>query len=132
MNLKLRRLVRTPSSEQYALFAPDRTDDNYDPLSIGKLDLHYTSDGIYGTFLFWEQVADEFEPDQIRAVVEATLQELSEPMGLPAFYAVEFFSPHLKSYVLYSNETEDDEEVEVEVEEETRDDSEQQPDAAQA
>ena len=126
MNLKLRRLVRTSSSEQYALFAPDRTDDNYDPLSIGKLDLHYTSDGIYGTFLFWEQVADEFGPDQVRAVVEATLQELSEPMGLPAFYAVEFFSPHLKSYVLYSNETEDDEE------EEATDDSEQQQDPGEA
>ena len=120
MNLKLRRLVRTPSSEQYALFDPDRTDDNYDPLSIGKLDLHYTPDGIYGTFLFWQQVADEFEPDQVRTVVEATLQELSEPMGLPAFYAVEFFSPHLKSYVLYSNESEDSEE------EEAGDDSEQQ------
>ena len=120
MNLKLRRLVRTPSSEQYALFDPDRTDNNYDPLSIGKLDLHYTPDGIYGTFLFWEQVAGELEPDQVRAVVEATLQELSEPMGLPAFYAVEFFSPHLKSYVLYSNESEDD------GEEETGGDSEQQ------
>ena len=120
MNLKMRRLVRTPSSEQYALFDPDRTDDNYDPLSIGKLDLHYTPDGIYGTFLFWEQVADEFEPDQVRAVVEATLQELSEPMGLPAFYAVEFFSPHLKSYVLYSNENEADEG------DDTGDDSEQQ------
>ena len=110
MNLKLRRLVRTPSSEQYALFDPDRTDDNYDPISIGKLDLHYTPDGIYGTFLFWQQVAEEFEPDQVRTVVEATLQELSEPMGLPAFYAVEFFSPQLESYVLYSNESEDGEE----------------------
>ncbi len=129
MNLKLRRLVRTPSSEQYALFDPDRTDDNYDPLSIGKLDLHYTPDGIYGTFLFWQQVADKFEPDQVRAVVEATLQELSEPMGLPAFYAVEYFSPHLKSYVLYSNESEDNEEEE---EDKSRDDSEQQPDTAQA
>ena len=126
MNLKLRRLVRTPSSEQYALFDPDRTDDNYDPLSIGKLDLHYTSDGIYGTFLFWQQVAEEFEPDQVRAVVEATLQELSEPMGLPVFYAVEFFSPHLESYVLYSNETEDNEE------EEGGDDSEQQQYPAEA
>ena len=114
MNLKLRRLVRTPSSEQYALFDPDRTDDNYDPLSIGKLDLHYTPDGIYGTFLLWKKVADELPPDQIRALVEATLQELSEPMGLPAFYAVEFFSPHLESYVLYSNETEEDEEEEAE------------------
>lgn len=126
MNLKLRRLVRTPSSEQYALFDPDRTDDNYDPLSIGKLDLHYTADGIYGTFLFWQQVADEFEADQVRAVVEATLQELSEPMGLPAFYAVEFFSPHLKSYILYSNESEDDEE------EEAGDDAELQQDPVQA
>jgi hypothetical protein len=126
MNLKLRRLVRTSSSEQYALFDPDRTDDNYDPLSIGKLDLHYTSEGIYGTFLFWKQVATELEPDQVRAVVEATLQELSEPMGLPAFYAVEFFSPHLKSYVLYSNETEDSEE------EEATDDPEQQQDPGEA
>jgi len=125
MNLKLRRLVRTPSSEQYALFDPDRTDDNYDPLSIGKLDLHYTPDGIYGTFLLWKQVADELPPDQVRALVEATLQELSEPMGMPAFYAVEFFSPHLKSYVLYSNETEENEEEEAEGE------AEQQQDPAQ-
>jgi hypothetical protein len=131
MNLKLRRLVRTPSSEQYALFDPDRTDDNYDPLSIGKLDLHYTPDGIYGTFLFWQQVAVEFEPDQVRAVVEATLQELSEPMGLPAFYAVEFFSPHLESYVLYSNEPEDNDDEEDE-ETESRNDSEQKPDTVQA
>ena len=125
MNLKLRRLVRTPSSEQYALFDPDRTDDNFDPLSIGKLDLHYTPDGIYGTFLLWKEVADELPPDQVRALVEATLQELSEPMGLPAFYAVEFFSPHLKSYVLYSNETEEDEEEEAE------DETEQLQDPAQ-
>ena len=104
MNLKLRRLVRTPSSEQYALFDSDRTDDNYDPLSIGKLDVHYTSDGIYGTFLLWEEVADELPPDQVRILVEATLQEVSEPMGLPAFYAVEYFSPHLKTYGLHSNE----------------------------
>ena len=106
MNLKLRRLVRTPSSEQYALFDADRTDDNYDPLSIGKLDLHYTSDGIYGTFLLWEQVADELPADQVHDLVEATLEELSEPMGLPAFYAVEFFSPRLESYVLHSNDGE--------------------------
>lgn len=106
MNLKLRRLVRTPSSEQYALFDADRTDDNYDPLSIGKLDLHYTSDGIYGTFLLWEQVADELPADQVQDLVGATLEELSEPMGLPAFYAVEFFSPKLESYVLHSNDGE--------------------------
>ena len=108
MNLKLRKLVRTASSEQYALFDPDRTDSNYDPLSIGKLDLHYTSDGIYGTFLLWKQPIGGLPPEQVHAMVEATLRELSEPMGLPAFYAVEFFSPELESYELYSNETEDE------------------------
>ena len=130
MNLKLRRLVRTPSSEQYALFNPDQTDDNYDPLSIGKLDLHYTSDGIYGTFLFWEEVADELLPDQVHALVEATLQELSEPMGLPAFYAVEFFSPNLNSYVLHSNETEDEDDEEA-AEGEAEDEAGQQEEPAQ-
>ena len=104
MNLKLRRLVRTSSSEQYALFDADRTDDNYEPLSIGKLDLHYTPDGVYGTFLLWARVADELPPDQVGDLVEATLQEITEPMGLPAFYAVEYFSPDLKTYVLHSNE----------------------------
>lgn len=113
MNLRLRRLVRTPSSEQYALFDPDRTDENYDPMSIGKLDLHYTSDGIYGTFLLWRQAIEGLPAGQIDALVEATLQELAEPMGLAAFYAVEFFSPELGSYKLYSNEMEDESEDET-------------------
>lgn len=108
MNLRLRRLVRTLSSEQYALFDPDRTDENYDPMSIGKLDLHYTADGIYGTFLLWKQALEGLPPSQIDALVEATLQELAEPMGLAAFYAVEFFSPELGSYKLYSYDTEDE------------------------
>jgi hypothetical protein len=109
MNIKLRRLVRTPSSEQYALFDPDRTDANYDPVSIGKLDLHYTTDGIYGTFLLWKEIVQDLPQAQIQAMVEATLQELAEPMGLPSFYAVEFFSPDLASYHLHSNDLEDEE-----------------------
>ncbi len=111
MNLKLRRLVRTPSSEQYALFDPDRADENYDPISVGKLDLHYTPDGIYGTFLLWQPVVSELSPDQVRGLVEATLQELAEPMGLPAFYAVEFFSPDLNTYHLYTNDIGEGEET---------------------
>ena len=106
MNLKLRRLVRTPSSEQYALFDLDQTDSNYDPLSIGKLDLHYTSDGIYGTFLLWQDASSDLPAEQVRALVETTVQELCEPLGVPAFYAVEYFSPNLRSYALHSNEPE--------------------------
>ena len=71
MNIKLRRLVRTSSSEQYAVFDPERTDANYDPVSIGKLDLHYTTDGIYGTFLLWNEILQDLPQDQIRALVEA-------------------------------------------------------------
>jgi hypothetical protein len=107
MNLKLRKLVRTPSSEQYALFDLDRTDTNYNPLSIGKLDLHYTLDGVYGTFLLWEKGITGLPADQIHALVQATVQELCEPMGVPAFYAIEFFSPNLTSYTLHSSENKD-------------------------
>jgi hypothetical protein len=110
MNVKLRRLVRTPSSEQYALFDPDRTDANYDPLSIGKLDVHFTADGVYGTFLLWQQAIADLPSDQVHALVEATLQELSEPMGLPAFYAVEFLTPDLDTYQLLSNVEEEESE----------------------
>ena len=106
MNLKMRRLVRTPSSEQYALFDLDRTDANYDPLSIGKLDIHYAAEGIYGTFLLWQENVGDLPAEQIHALVEATVQELCEPIGVPAFYAVEFFAPGLGSYKLHdSNET---------------------------
>ena len=104
MNLKLRRLVRTPHSEQYALYDLDQTDDNYDPLSIGKLDLHYTADGAYGTFMLWRKTIAGLPSDQIQALVEATIQELCEPMGVPAFYAVEFFSPSLETYALCAAE----------------------------
>ena len=113
MNLRLRRLVRTPSSEQYALFDPDRTDDNFDPMSVGKLDVHFADDGIYGTFLIWKHAIEGLPATQMHALVEATLQELAEPMGLPAFFAIEFFSPELDSYVLCSNDAEDEESVEL-------------------
>ena len=109
MNLRLQRLVRTASSEQYALFDLDQTDDNYDPLSIGKLDLHYTADGVYGTFLLWQGVIARLPADQVAVIVKATVEELCDSMGVPAFYAIEFFAPELGSYVLHSNEkTEED------------------------
>jgi hypothetical protein len=113
MNLKLRRLVRTPSSEQYALFDLDQTDDNYDPRSIGKLDLHYTSEAVYGTFLLWTTSIADLPQDIVRALVEATIQELCEPMGVPAFYAVEYFAPDLDSYAFYTAEDKEEEEGDV-------------------
>jgi len=104
MNLKLRRLVRTASSEQYALFDLDRMDANYNPLSIGKLDLHYTDDGTYGTFLLWREAISRLPADQVSALVKATVEELCEPMGVPTFYAIEYFTSDLDSYALHSND----------------------------
>jgi len=104
MNLSVRRLVRTSHSEQYALFDLDRTDDNYDPLSMGKLDLHYTEDGVFGTFLLWQAAITDLPGAQIQDLVEATIQEFCESMGVPAFYAVEYFSPDIESYTLYSSD----------------------------
>lgn len=104
MNLKLRRLVRTPSSEQYALFDLDRTNEDYDPLSLGKIDLHYTDEGMYGTFLLWQGAIRDLPPEQVHHLVDTLLQELCEPMGLSSFYAVEFFSPTQGSYLLHGSE----------------------------
>ena len=104
MNLKLRRLVRTASSEQYALFDLDQTDENYDPQSVGKLDMHYTSDAVYGTFLLWRTAIADLMESQVHAIVEATIQELCEPMGMPAYRRKMSFAPDLDSYSLYSVE----------------------------
>ena len=108
MDLKLRRLVRTLSSEQYALFDSDRTDANYDPLSVGKIDLHYTSEGVYGTFLLWKHAVAGMPSDQIQGLVDATVQEICEPLGLPTFYAIEYLSPGLENYRLHTNEPDKD------------------------
>jgi hypothetical protein len=103
MNLKLKRLVRTPYSEQYALFDLDRLDASSEPMSVGKLDLHFTAEGMYGTLLLWQDVASHLLPSQRRALVEALLSEISQPMGVPESYAVEFFTPSLVDYELLHN-----------------------------
>ncbi len=107
MNLKLRRLVRTPSSEQYALFDLDRLDENGDPASVGKIDLHFVQEGVYGTFLIWQEAAKHIPAKDLKALAIATLLELCEPMGLPAEYAVELFCPALDKYELLTNAREE-------------------------
>jgi hypothetical protein len=108
MNLKLHRLVRTPYSEQYALFDLDQTDENYDPVSVGKLDVHFTPQAVYGTFLMWTTATTMLPRDQVRELVSATLQQICQPMGIPAFYAVEYLAPDLGTYQLYTNEVNQD------------------------
>ncbi|MBX3001552.1 MAG: hypothetical protein KF893_23725 [Caldilineaceae bacterium] len=113
MNLKLKRLVRTHSSEQYALFDLDQTDGNRQPLTIGKLDLHYTGEGTYGTILLWDEASRRLRPEHRRLFIQALLSELVLPMGVPNEYVVEFFAPNLDGYEVFHNldeETDDAEE----------------------
>ena len=103
MNLKLKRLVRTPSSEQYALFDLEQVDAAGLPMTIGKLDLHYTSEGVYGTILLWDDASRRMTPAQRGAFLRALLGEVTQPMGVPNEYVVEFFAPTLAEYELYHN-----------------------------
>jgi hypothetical protein len=104
VNLKLKRLVRTAASEQYALFDLDQVDaaDNL-PLTIGKLDLHYTAEGLYGTLLLWDDMTRRFKPAQRQEFIYALLDEISQPMGVPNEYVVEFFAPTLDQYEVFHN-----------------------------
>jgi len=103
VNLKLKRLVRTPSSEQYALFDLDQPDVDGAPRTIGKLDLHYTTEGMYGTLLLWDPGVRALRPRVRREFVHALLREISQPMGVPNEYVVEFFAPTLDQYEVFHN-----------------------------
>ncbi len=103
MNLKLKRLVRTNCSEQYALFDLAQTDDEDQPLTIGKLDLHYTGEGTYGTILLWDIASHRMKPDRRRVFIRALLNELVLPMGLPNEFVIEFFAPTLDEYEVFHN-----------------------------
>lgn len=118
MNLKLKRLVRTPSSEQYALFDLDQADGQGVPATIGKLDLHYTAEGMYGTLLLWDAQSRRLRPQARHNFVHALLREIAQPMGVPNEYVVEFFAPTLDYYEVFHNvavdDAEEDEEPDVE------------------
>lgn len=103
MNLKLKRLVRTHSSEEYALFDLDQVTANGAPMTIGKLDLHYTAEGVYGTILLWDDASRQLKPAQRSAFIHALLSEVTQPMGIPNEYVVEFFTPTLEHYQVFHN-----------------------------
>jgi hypothetical protein len=84
------------------------------PLTIGKLDLHYTGEGVYGTILLWDEASRRLRPAVRQKFIRALLNELSQPMGVPNEFVVEFFAPKLDGYELFHNVgVEDDEENEA-------------------
>ncbi len=103
MNLKLKRLVRTNCSEQYALFDLGHLDAEEQPPTIGKLDLHYTDEGTYGTILLWDTASQHMKTEQRRMFIRALLNELVLPMGVPNEFVIEFFAPTLDEYEVFHN-----------------------------
>ena len=103
MNRKLKRLVRTPSSEEYALFDLDQVTLDGAPVTIGKFDLHYTGEGVYGTILLWDEASRRLTAAQRSGFIRALLAEIAQPMGVPNEYVVEFFAPTLENYEVFHN-----------------------------
>lgn len=103
MNFKLRRLVRTPSSEQYALHDQDQKGEDGLPVCVGKIDLHYTEAGTYGTCLLWKAPCESLSSEMLDSVVRDLVVGFAEPMGVSGEYVVELFIPSLDSYKVYSN-----------------------------
>ncbi len=141
MNLKLKRIVRTPYSEEIAIFDSSTRDENDDAVSIGKLEVHYLSDQIVGTLLIWAEYAQGYRathgsrsdvalaqgysttqgPDadeSLDDVIDAILSEVSEALGVSAEYGIEVYYPSVTNQSFFSNYAdagdEDDEETEGE------------------
>ncbi len=118
MNLKLRRSARTPYSEEISIFDADVKDEQEEPTNIGKLDLHYVDDQIVGTLLIWAEYAANFAtaqrgtPMTMTDLIDQILDEISEPLGVPAEYGIEVYYPRLDQHEFVSNYDEfEDEDV---------------------
>ncbi len=104
MKLRIRRRIRTSHSEQWTLFDLDQRDDDGDAQNIGKVDIHYDGDDMaYATLLIWSEFTEFLDQGAVRAMVDELLQEITEPIGVPADYSVDYFSPSLASYKFYTN-----------------------------
>jgi len=103
MKLQLRRIVRTLQSEQYALFDPDQLDEESLPLSLGKVDLHYTVEGTYGTLFLWRAYFAHFSDEELRLFVQEIMDEFSTPMGVPGEFLIECIFADEQDYKVYSN-----------------------------
>ena len=102
INLRLRRLVRTPHSEQFALYRADAS-----PASTaGKIDLHFTQDGVFGTLLVWDEELLGWDDETLDGFLRGLVEDLVEPQGMAEMYAVECFAPTLDTYRFFTNASE--------------------------
>lgn len=110
MNLKLKRTTRTPYSEEISIYDMETLDANDEPVSIGKVDLHYVEDQVVGTLLIWQEFATGYRQahgsgsqETLDDLIGAVLAELTEPVGVSATYAVEVYYPPFAGQGFVSN-----------------------------
>lgn len=104
MNVKLQRVVRTAQSEEIVIRDLDKTEQDGEARTIGKVDIHYTDDGVYGTLLLWPEVLEGLGKGALDEFVqEHIIGELTGQIGVAESYNIEFYCPDMKRYKLYSN-----------------------------
>ena len=131
MRLRVTRRIRTSNSEQWTLFDADRRDVQGDMENIGKMDLHYDDELVYCTLLLWKEFVANLGEETIQAIVDDLMDEATAPIGVPALYSLDFFTPSLGDYKFYTNDedyNDDEDEDEEEASEEALEDEEEEED----
>jgi hypothetical protein len=110
MNIKLKRVVRTPHSEEIAIFDSDTRDENEAAVNIGKLEVHYLEDQVVGTLLLWQEFtrgfASTYPPGSdltLDDVIDQVLTEITESLGVASEYGIEVYYPSVSTQGFVSN-----------------------------
>ncbi len=116
MNIKLKRVVRTPHSEEIAILDMDTRDENDAAVNVGKLEVHYLEDQIVGTLLVWQEYAEGFNrlhpPGSsytMDDLIEEVLSEVVSPIGVSSEYGIEIYYPSVINHSFASNYSDEDE-----------------------
>ena len=118
MKIKIKRRIRTSSSEQWRLFNADEMDDTGSPKNIGLVDIHYDPEMIYMTLLLWSEFAETLEEDSVQRIIDDIVEEVTEPIGVPVDYSLDYLSPSLNSYKYQTNVEDDEDDEDEDAEEE--------------
>jgi hypothetical protein len=129
MRLRIKRRIRTATSEQWTLFDAERRDAQGEMENIGKMDLHYDEDMVYATLLLWNEFVSVVGEDTTRAIVDDLMDEATAPIGVSALYSIDFFTPSLQDYKFYTNDEDfdEDEDEDYTAEDEEDDEDEERP-----
>lgn len=111
MSIRLKRISRTPYSEEITILLSDESRFGDEQMDIGKLNVHYMPDQIVGTLLIWEEHASAFSKSsdgKLDDIIHEILTEISEPIGVPSEYGIEIYYPPLAKQDFASNYVDDE------------------------